>query len=116
MIRWTSLNEKMCFFYECADPLNSLIGDDHKLTPAYLLCLCIQHSASSFPPGSFGKLLLKIVRRIQTIAWVSVCLSLCLSVCLSVSVPVCLSCGTLMSLLKMTACGEKLVSHDRSGE
>nr|XP_046227502.1 ras-associating and dilute domain-containing protein isoform X2 [Scatophagus argus] len=44
-------------------------GDDHKLTPAYLLCLCIQHSASSFPPGSFGKLLLKIVRRIQTIAW-----------------------------------------------
>ncbi|KAK2918734.1 ras-associating and dilute domain-containing protein isoform X2 [Channa argus] len=44
-------------------------GDDHKLTPAYLLCLCIQHSASSFPPGSFGKMLLKIVRRIQTIAW-----------------------------------------------
>ncbi|KAM4603670.1 ras-associating and dilute domain-containing protein [Polymixia lowei] len=44
-------------------------GDDHKLTPAYLLCLCIQHSASNFPPGSFGKLLLKIVRRIQTIAW-----------------------------------------------
>lgn len=50
--------------------LNSA-GDDHKLTTAYLLCLCIQHSASSFPPGSFGKLLLKIVRRIQTIAWVS---------------------------------------------
>uniref|UniRef100_A0A8C6V2Q0 Ras-associating and dilute domain-containing protein n=1 Tax=Neogobius melanostomus TaxID=47308 RepID=A0A8C6V2Q0_9GOBI len=44
-------------------------GDDHKLTTAYLLCLCIQHSASSFPPGSFGKLLLKIVRRIQSIAW-----------------------------------------------
>uniref|UniRef100_A0A3P8UT23 Ras-associating and dilute domain-containing protein n=1 Tax=Cynoglossus semilaevis TaxID=244447 RepID=A0A3P8UT23_CYNSE len=44
-------------------------GDDHKLTPAYLLCLCIQHSASTFPPGSFGKLLLKIVRRIQSIAW-----------------------------------------------
>uniref|UniRef100_A0A3Q3EL89 Ras-associating and dilute domain-containing protein n=1 Tax=Labrus bergylta TaxID=56723 RepID=A0A3Q3EL89_9LABR len=44
-------------------------GDDHKLTPAYLLCLCIQHSASAFPPGNFGKLLLKIVRRIQTIAW-----------------------------------------------
>ncbi|XP_068607391.1 LOW QUALITY PROTEIN: ras-associating and dilute domain-containing protein [Brachionichthys hirsutus] len=44
-------------------------GDDHKLTPAYLLCLCIQHSASNFPAGSFGKLLLKIVRRIQTIAW-----------------------------------------------
>ncbi|XP_076879296.1 ras-associating and dilute domain-containing protein isoform X3 [Brachyhypopomus gauderio] len=44
-------------------------GDDHKLTPAYLLCLCIQHSASTFPPGCFGKLLLKIAKRIQTIAW-----------------------------------------------
>ncbi|XP_077965453.1 ras-associating and dilute domain-containing protein isoform X4 [Gasterosteus aculeatus] len=44
-------------------------GDDHKLTPAYLLCLCIQHSASTFQPGSFGKLLLKIVRLIQSIAW-----------------------------------------------
>ncbi|MEQ2168540.1 hypothetical protein GOODEAATRI_015622, partial [Goodea atripinnis] len=51
-------------------------GDDHKLTPAYLLCLCIQHSASTFPPGSFGKLLLKIVRRIQTIAWDPASLSL----------------------------------------
>lgn len=56
-----------------------LPGDDHKLTPAYLLCLCIQHSASTFQPGSFGKLLLKIVRRIQTIAWVSVCLCHCIT-------------------------------------
>nr|XP_015216000.1 PREDICTED: ras-associating and dilute domain-containing protein isoform X2 [Lepisosteus oculatus] len=44
-------------------------GDDHKLTPAYLLCLCIKHSATAFEPGSFGKLLLKIVKRIQSIAW-----------------------------------------------
>ncbi|XP_064817905.1 ras-associating and dilute domain-containing protein isoform X2 [Oncorhynchus masou masou] len=44
-------------------------GDDHKLAPAYLLCLCIQHSASAFPPGCFGKLLLKIVRCIQTVSW-----------------------------------------------
>ncbi|KAG9262301.1 ras-associating and dilute domain-containing protein [Astyanax mexicanus] len=44
-------------------------GDDHKLTPAYLLCLCIKHSANTFPPGSFGKLLLKIAKRIQTITW-----------------------------------------------
>ncbi|XP_036418742.1 ras-associating and dilute domain-containing protein [Colossoma macropomum] len=44
-------------------------GDDHKLTPAYLLCLCIKHSANTFPPGSFGKLLLKIAKKIQTIAW-----------------------------------------------
>lgn len=43
-------------------------SDDHKLTPAYLLCLCIQHSALSFPPGSFGKLLLKIAKKIQSIA------------------------------------------------
>ncbi|KAL7852990.1 hypothetical protein SRHO_G00187750 [Serrasalmus rhombeus] len=44
-------------------------GDDHKLTPAYLLCLCIKHSANTFPPGSFGKLLLKVAKKIQTIAW-----------------------------------------------
>ncbi|KAJ8001359.1 hypothetical protein DPEC_G00168710 [Dallia pectoralis] len=44
-------------------------GDDHKLSPAYLLCLSIQHSASSFPPGCFGTLLLKIVRRIQALSW-----------------------------------------------
>ncbi|KAJ8364011.1 hypothetical protein SKAU_G00128420 [Synaphobranchus kaupii] len=44
-------------------------GDDHKLTPAFLLCLCIKHSATAFEPGSFGKLLLKIVKRIQSIAW-----------------------------------------------
>ncbi|XP_051561444.1 ras-associating and dilute domain-containing protein-like isoform X3 [Myxocyprinus asiaticus] len=44
-------------------------GDDHKLTPAYLLCLCIKHSANAFTPGSFCKLLLKIAKRIQTIAW-----------------------------------------------
>ncbi|XP_058851764.1 ras-associating and dilute domain-containing protein-like isoform X2 [Acipenser ruthenus] len=44
-------------------------GDDHKLTPAYLLCLCIKHSATAFEAGSFGKLLLKIVKRIQSIAW-----------------------------------------------
>uniref|UniRef100_A0A3P8ZVM5 Rap GTPase interactor n=1 Tax=Esox lucius TaxID=8010 RepID=A0A3P8ZVM5_ESOLU len=44
-------------------------GDDHKLTPAYLLCLSIQHSASAFPPGCFGTLLLKIVRRIQALSW-----------------------------------------------
>ncbi|XP_051994177.1 ras-associating and dilute domain-containing protein [Xyrauchen texanus] len=44
-------------------------GDDHKLTPAYLLCLCIKHSANAFTPGSFGKLLLKIAKRIQTMAW-----------------------------------------------
>lgn len=45
-------------------------GDDHKLTPAYLLCLCVQHSALTFPPGSFGKLLLKIAKKIQSIVWV----------------------------------------------
>ena len=52
--------------YVCVCP-----GDDHKLTPAYLLCLVLQHSASSFP-GCFGKLLLKIARRVQTVAWVGV--------------------------------------------
>ncbi|XP_062443893.1 ras-associating and dilute domain-containing protein isoform X1 [Rhea pennata] len=40
-------------------------GDDHKLTPAFLLCLCVQHSAAAFEPGDFGQLLLKAARRIQ---------------------------------------------------
>uniref|UniRef100_A0A8C3SRL7 Rap associating with DIL domain n=1 Tax=Chelydra serpentina TaxID=8475 RepID=A0A8C3SRL7_CHESE len=40
-------------------------GDDHKLTPAFLLCLCIQHSATSFEPGDFGQLLLKSTKMIQ---------------------------------------------------
>nr|XP_012614609.1 ras-associating and dilute domain-containing protein isoform X1 [Microcebus murinus]XP_012614610.1 ras-associating and dilute domain-containing protein isoform X1 [Microcebus murinus] len=44
-------------------------GDDHKLTPAFLLCLCIQHSATHFEPGTFGQLLLKIARRIRETVW-----------------------------------------------
>lgn len=46
-------------------------GDDHKLTPAFLLCLCIQHSATSFQPGDFGQLLLKAAKMIQRTVWVS---------------------------------------------
>ncbi|XP_048185973.1 ras-associating and dilute domain-containing protein [Perognathus longimembris pacificus] len=44
-------------------------GDDHKLTPAFLLCLCIQHSATHFTPGTFGQLLLKIARQIRDTVW-----------------------------------------------
>ncbi|NXJ82882.1 RADIL protein, partial [Trogon melanurus] len=44
-------------------------GDDHKLTPAFLLCLCIQHSATSFEPGDFGQLLLKVAKMIQRTVW-----------------------------------------------
>ncbi|NXJ43992.1 RADIL protein, partial [Ciconia maguari] len=44
-------------------------GDDHKLTPAFLLCLCIQHSATSFKPGDFGQLLLKAAKMIQRTVW-----------------------------------------------
>lgn len=56
-------------------------GDDHKLTPAFLLCLCIQHSATRLEPGSFGQLLLKIARMIRETVWVragagAVCCSL----------------------------------------
>ncbi|XP_064376231.1 ras-associating and dilute domain-containing protein [Dromaius novaehollandiae] len=40
-------------------------GDDHKLTPAFLLCLCVQHSATAFAPGDFGQLLLKAAKMIQ---------------------------------------------------
>ncbi|NWQ82366.1 RADIL protein, partial [Columbina picui] len=46
-------------------------GDDHKLTPAFLLCLCIQHSATTFEPGDFGQLLLKVAKMIQRTVWVS---------------------------------------------
>lgn len=46
-------------------------GDDHKLTPAFLLCLCIQHSATRLEPGSFGQLLLKIAKLIRETVWVS---------------------------------------------
>eukprot|EP00062_Callorhinchus_milii_P020220 gi/632975615/ref/XP_007904325.1/ PREDICTED: ras-associating and dilute domain-containing protein isoform X1 [Callorhinchus milii] len=44
-------------------------ADDHKLTPACLLCLCVQHSASSFQPGQVMKLLLRIADKIQAVAW-----------------------------------------------
>lgn len=46
-------------------------GDDHKLAPAFLLCLCIQHSATRLEPGSFGQLLLKIAKAIRETVWVS---------------------------------------------
>lgn len=48
-------------------------GDDHKLTPAFLLCLCVQHSATRLEPGSFGQLLLKMARTIRDTVWVSLC-------------------------------------------
>ncbi|XP_021564324.1 ras-associating and dilute domain-containing protein [Carlito syrichta] len=44
-------------------------GDDHKLTPAFLLCLCIQHSATHFELGAFGQLLLKIAKTIRDTVW-----------------------------------------------
>ncbi|NXG02874.1 RADIL protein, partial [Sakesphorus luctuosus] len=44
-------------------------GDDHKLTPAFLLCLCIQHSATNFEPGDFGQLVLKAAKMIQRTVW-----------------------------------------------
>ncbi|XP_059975912.1 ras-associating and dilute domain-containing protein isoform X6 [Mesoplodon densirostris] len=44
-------------------------GDDHKLTPAFLLCLCIQHSATRLEPGSFGQLLLKMAKMIRETVW-----------------------------------------------
>ncbi|XP_078062848.1 ras-interacting protein 1-like, partial [Mustelus asterias] len=44
-------------------------NSDFKLTPAFLLCLCIQHSATSFQPADFRKLLLRIASQIQTVMW-----------------------------------------------
>ncbi|XP_006889810.1 PREDICTED: ras-associating and dilute domain-containing protein [Elephantulus edwardii] len=44
-------------------------GDDHKLTPAFLLCLCVQHAATCFGPGAFGQLLLKMAGAIRDTVW-----------------------------------------------
>ncbi|XP_072549998.1 ras-associating and dilute domain-containing protein-like isoform X2 [Salminus brasiliensis] len=40
-----------------------------KLIPAFLLCLCIQHSAASFELAHFRKLLLRIANQIQLTMW-----------------------------------------------
>lgn len=45
-------------------------GEQPKLTPGFLLILCIQHSAATFPLSQFRQLLLRIASRIQLIAWV----------------------------------------------
>ncbi|XP_067911897.1 ras-associating and dilute domain-containing protein [Heterodontus francisci] len=75
--RSNSIQKKLQLEYERAfedvliDKILTLIepsGDDHKLTPACLLCLCVQHSATTFKSGDFMKLLLKIVNRMQAIA------------------------------------------------
>ncbi|XP_062035919.1 ras-associating and dilute domain-containing protein [Lepus europaeus] len=44
-------------------------GDDHKLTPAFLLCLCVRHSATRLEPGTFGQLLLKIAKAVRGTVW-----------------------------------------------
>lgn len=46
-------------------------SDDHQLAPAFLLCLCIEHSATRLQPGSFGQLLLKIAKTVREAVWVS---------------------------------------------
>lgn len=46
-------------------------GPEPKLIPAFLLCLCIQHSAASWEMSNFRKLLLQITNQIQLAMWVS---------------------------------------------
>lgn len=45
-------------------------GDEPKLTPAFLLSLCIQHSAATFELTHFRQLLLRIAVQIQLVMWV----------------------------------------------
>ena len=45
-------------------------GNEPKLTPAFLLSLCIQHSASTFELTHFRQLLLRIAGQIQLVMWV----------------------------------------------
>ncbi|KAM7387391.1 hypothetical protein PAMA_009827 [Pampus argenteus] len=44
-------------------------GNKPKLTPAFLLSLCIQHSASTFELTHFRQLLLRIAGQIQLVTW-----------------------------------------------
>ncbi|KAF4092734.1 hypothetical protein AMELA_G00024680 [Ameiurus melas] len=44
-------------------------GLEPKLIPAFLLCLCIQHSAASWEMTNFRKLLLQIANQIQLAMW-----------------------------------------------
>ncbi|XP_029015316.1 ras-associating and dilute domain-containing protein-like [Betta splendens] len=44
-------------------------GNEPKLTPAFLLSLCIQHSASTFELTHLRQLLLRIASKIQLIMW-----------------------------------------------
>lgn len=46
-------------------------GDEATLSPAFLLILCLQHSAASFQLHHFRQLLLRISSQIQQITWVS---------------------------------------------
>lgn len=46
-------------------------GPEPKLVPAFLLCLCIQHSAASWEMTNLCKLLLQIANQIQLSMWVS---------------------------------------------
>lgn len=54
------------------DILTTLVpsGDEPKLTPAFLLILCVQHSAATFKLTRFRQLLLRIASQIQQITWV----------------------------------------------
>ncbi|XP_066498669.1 ras-associating and dilute domain-containing protein-like [Hoplias malabaricus] len=44
-------------------------GEEPKLIPAFLLCLCIQNSAANFEMVHFRKLLLQIANQIQLTMW-----------------------------------------------
>ncbi|XP_028842932.1 ras-associating and dilute domain-containing protein-like isoform X2 [Denticeps clupeoides] len=44
-------------------------GDEPKLTPAFLLCLCIRHSAAHFQLPALRRLLLRISSQIQLLMW-----------------------------------------------
>lgn len=45
-------------------------GNGPKLTPAFLLSLCIQHSAAAFQLAHFRQLLLRIASQVQLVMWV----------------------------------------------
>lgn len=58
-------------------------GDEPKLTPAFLLSLCLRRSASAFELMQFRQLLLRTAAQIQIVMWVSVTVTVVILKCIS---------------------------------
>ncbi|XP_041943215.1 RA_Radil_like and Myo5p-like_CBD_Rasip1 domain-containing protein [Alosa sapidissima] len=79
ILRWRDLEgRELCLAYALPQEDRLLdeilaavepVGDTPKLTPAFLLCLCVQHSAAHFKMADLRRLLLRIASQIQLTMW-----------------------------------------------